>query len=53
MLAGSYDYIESQREELGDEFVDTMLDSGYEPTLIPERGWRWVLKTDKARSYVR
>jgi hypothetical protein len=44
MIAGAYDFIEVCREEYGDEYVDHMLDSGYEPILVPERGWRWLLK---------
>lgn len=47
MIAGAYDYIEQCREDYGDEYVDRMLDSGYEPAYIPGRGWRWIVKSDK------
>lgn len=50
MIAGSYDYIEFCREEYGDEYVDHMLDSGYEPVLVPERGWRWMPVNSKSRA---
>lgn len=41
MIAGPYDFIEEYRNEFGDEVVDTLLDSGYEPFYIPGEGWSW------------
>lgn len=52
MIAGSYDFIEEYRQEFGDEIVDRLIDSGYEPICISGVGWSWQLisKTPIARN---
>jgi len=42
VIAGAYDYIEYCRIEYGDEYVDSLLDRGYEPILVQGVGWRWI-----------
>jgi hypothetical protein len=52
MYAGSYDFIAEQEELYGTDYVNSMLDRGYEPTYIPGMGWRWLLVGLKALTTV-
>ncbi len=39
---GAYEFIEDQIELFGDEYVNSMLDKGFEPSYIPPKGWVWL-----------
>jgi len=48
-----YDFIEEQYEEYGEDYVNSLIEAGYTPYYIADRGWRWVLVTTDDRERVR
>ena len=40
---GAYEFIEEQIDLLGEEYVETMFEKGFEPAYIPGKGWTWLL----------
>ena len=41
---GEYDFIEDQKFLYGEDHVNSLIDAGYIPVYVAEKGWRWLLQ---------
>jgi hypothetical protein len=42
-MMGEYDFIAEQYELHGEDYINSLIEAGYVPHYIADRGWRWLL----------